>query len=139
MALLEYDPFYRAPNSKSNRVGSDGLITIICRICEKPICRQMYQGFSTAICAVCAGEIQAGRRPEDLIRDTVAKEDKERRDVLDDLGMGGFKVAGIGKRIKDVVATVKKVAQARKRKPLFAEKDKEPYDGPARETTEPRE
>jgi hypothetical protein len=121
---MYYDPYFLGANKR--RVGSDGLITIICRICEKPICRQMYQGFSTAICAVCQGEIDRGKRPEDIMQDVWSREEKAKADVYDDLGPLNYKVAGIGQRIKEVVQAVKQAAQARKRAPIFAKKDKVP-------------
>jgi hypothetical protein len=119
-----YDPLFLG--SRTRRVGADGLITIKCRICEKDICREMYRGFSTAICAVCQGEIERGKRPEDLMDEVHAREVKARDDVYDDLGPLGFKVAGLGQRIKEVVVKVKEAAQKRRRSPLFAKKDKEP-------------
>ena len=121
---MYYDPYFLGANKR--RVGSDGLITIICRICEKPICKQMYQGFSTAICAVCQGELERGKRPEEIMDEVYLRENKQREAVLDDLGPGGFKAVGIGQRIKEVVQKVKETAQGRKRGPLFSNKDKVP-------------
>ena len=117
------DPAVLGYGTRTSRLGADGRITIICYICEKPICRETYRGFSTAICAVCAGEIERGKRPEDIIAATVESEKKLRNQVLEDLGPGRFKVFGIGKRIKEVIETVKKAAQTRRRKPLFEGKD----------------
>jgi hypothetical protein len=37
------------------KVNPDGTVTVVCRICGKPLYRGMYQGFSTAKCSDCAG------------------------------------------------------------------------------------
>ncbi len=105
------------------RVNSDGTVTIICRICEKPICREMYRGFSTAICAYCSGELERGKRPDEIIRQMVAKEEEQGRELYNDLGMAGFKVAGIGKRIKEVIDTIRQKATGRRRGGLLTNKD----------------
>lgn len=120
------DPGLIGYGTRTSRLGADGLITIICYICEKPICREQYRGFSTAICAVCAGEIQRGNRPEDIIAKQVKKEWDDRNKVIDDIGPGGFKVFGIGARIKEIVQKVKVAAQGRRRKPIFEMKDEKP-------------
>lgn len=113
-----------AGDTGRKRVGSNGMLEIICRICEKKIVTQSYQGFSTAICAVCQGQIEAGKRPEDIIAAKGKEEANEAADLYNDLGPGGFKVFGIGKRFKEVVEKVKETATKRKRKALFSEKDK---------------
>lgn len=105
------------------RVGSDGLITIKCRICEKDICKEQYRGFSTAICTVCQGEIERGQRPEEIMAQVKAKEEEAARELYNDIGEANFKVTGIGQRLKEVVQKVKQAAQARRRAPLFAKKD----------------
>jgi hypothetical protein len=109
--------------TSGRRVNPDGTIDIKCRICGKTICREPYRNFSTAICAVCQGEIEAGRRPEDLILEVQAQEQNQARDVYNDLGTGGFKVIGIKERIKEVVEKIKTAASRRKRGSLFAKKD----------------
>ena len=121
--MFDADALQRGYGINRRRVNSDGLIEIICRICERPICKEQYRGFSTAICAVCQGELDAGRRPEDLIRQVVQDESRQRDNVLDDLGMGGFRAHGIGERIKQAIQKVRKAAQVRKRAPLFSVKD----------------
>jgi hypothetical protein len=105
------------------RVNSDGSVDIKCRICEKTICREMYRGFSTAICAHCSGELERGMRPEDIIRQTVAKEEEQGRELYNDLGTAGFKVSGIGKRIKEIVETIRQKATKRRRGSLLSNKD----------------
>jgi hypothetical protein len=37
------------------RVNSDGTVTVVCRICGKPLYRGLSHGFSTAKCSDCAG------------------------------------------------------------------------------------
>lgn len=105
------------------RINSDGTIDIICSICETTICRQPYRGYSTAICAHCSGELERGKRPEDIIREQLKVEDKQHRDVMDDLGQGRFKVWGLGKRIQEVVQEIRKAATKRRRGKLLENKD----------------
>lgn len=109
-----------------NRRGlnSDGSVTIICRICEKTISKEQYRGFSTAICAVCAGELERGKRPEEIMAQTVVMEREQAAEVYNDLGMGGFKAKGLGPRIKDLVERVRTVATKRRRGPLLSKRDK---------------
>ena len=106
------------------KVNSDGTITIICRICERPISREQYRGFSTAICAVCHGELERGKRPEEIIAQTIATERDQAADVYNDIGAGGFKARGLGARIKDLVEKVRTVATKRRRGALLSKKDK---------------
>lgn len=105
------------------RVNPDGTIDIKCRICEKTICREPYRKFSTAICAVCYGEIEKGKTPEEILAQVKAQEDAVGRGIIDDLGPTNFKVIGLGTRIKEVVEKVRKAATARRRSPLFEKKD----------------
>lgn len=114
---------YLGAGSRGRRVNSDGTVTIICRICEKIISKENYRGYSTAVCAVCAGELERGKRPEEIMAQRTISEQQEVADVYNDLGEGQFKVKGVGERVKDVIQKVKKAATARRRKPLFAEKD----------------
>jgi hypothetical protein len=109
---------------RGRRVGADGLIEIKCRICERTICKEMYRGFSTAICAVCSEQVERGRTPQEIMEDVRVVEEKGRTDVYEDLGQLGYKVTGLGTRMKEVVQKIKQKAFTRKRKPLFAEKDK---------------
>lgn len=106
------------------KVNSDGTITIICRICERPISREQYRGFSTATCAVCHGELERGKRPEEIIAQTISVERDQAADVYNDIGMGGFKAKGLGTRIKDLVEKVRTVATRRRRGALLSKKDK---------------
>jgi hypothetical protein len=105
------------------RVNSDGTVDIKCRICERTICREMYRGFSTAFCAFCSGELERGKRPDEIIRKVVAMEEEQGRELYNDLGQGGFKVAGIGKRTKEIVETIRQKATGRRRGPLLSNKD----------------
>jgi len=80
-------------------------------------------GFSTAICAVCHGELEAGKKPEEIVAQTVQRERDEAAELYNDIGMGGFKVHGLKKRIQQIVEEVRQAATRRKRSPLFAKKD----------------
>lgn len=108
---------------QGRRPNSDGTIDIICRICEQKICRQVYTGFSTALCAHCSGELERGMRPEDIIAKKLQGEEKQRLEAYDDLGNQKFKVHGIGKRIIHMIEEVKKKATARRRGKLMDHKD----------------
>ena len=116
---------FLGPAGRGRRVNADGTITIICSICEKIICKENYRGYSTATCAVCAGELERGKRPEEIMTQTAVREEQEAADMYNDLGMGGFKVKGIGQRIKEVIEKVKHAANIKRRKPLFAKKDED--------------
>lgn len=83
----------------------------------------MYKGYSTAICAVCQGELEKGKRPEDIIAQTKQREEDAAIKAIDDIGPGNFRVMGIGKRMREVLEKVKAKAQGRRRGSLFSEKD----------------
>src|SRR6266700_889408 len=87
---------------KGRRVGADGLINIVCRICEKTICRELYRGYSTAICAVCSEQLDRGLTAQEVLEQARLQDQQQLADVAEDLGPLNFKVAGIGKRMKDV-------------------------------------
>ena len=118
---LGYDPVLLGQRPK--RLHADGTITIICRICERPISRELFRGFATATCAVCYGELERGKRPEEIMAQVRKQEDVQRHDLYNDVGPKGFKAEGIGERIKDVITKVKTAAQRRRRSPLFSKKD----------------
>src|SRR6266566_4134745 len=109
---------------QGRRVGADGMISVKCLICEKTICRELYRGYSTAICAVCSGQLEQGKTALELMEQAREQEQKEVQGLAEDLGPLGFKVTGLGERMKDVVKKVKTKAAVRRRKPLFASKDK---------------
>lgn len=120
-----YDPRFSFLGAGTRRkVGSDGLITIVCRICTKPISREMYRGFSTAICAVCQGEVEKGKTPDEILAMVKKHEEIQRYEVYNSIGPSNFRVVGIGERIKDVVEKIRVAATKRRRTPLFANKDK---------------
>lgn len=106
------------------RLNTDGTINVMCRVCERVISRELYRGFSTAICLKCQGLLEQGKSVEEILAATKKEEETQAADLYNDVGT--FKVTGIGPRIKQVVAQVKQRAQARKRPPLFAEKDPKP-------------
>jgi hypothetical protein len=106
------------------RINPDGTIDIKCRICEKTISREPYRQFSTATCAVCYGELERGKTPEEIIANVKAADQLVVNELYNDIGPANFKVAGIGQRIKDKLKGIQKAAQARRRGPLFSKKDK---------------
>lgn len=106
------------------RLNPDGTVAIICRICEKTICNEGYRGFSTAICAVCHGELEKGKTPEEIMNQTIEREREQAADVYNDIGMGGFKARGFGKRMREVIQQVREVATRRRRSALLSKKDK---------------
>lgn len=108
----------------SRRVGSDGLVKIKCRICGKDISKEMYRGFSTAVCAVCQGEVEKGKTPDEILAMVKAQEENEKLGLYNEVGPGNFRAIGFGARIKEVIDKVRKTATRRRRSPLFANKDK---------------
>lgn len=125
MAEDPFNPLFSFLGAGTRRkVGSDGLITIVCRICTKPISREMYRGFSTAICAVCQGEVEKGKTPDEILAMVKKQEEIQRYEVYNEIGPSNFRVVGIGERIKDVVQKIREKATKRRRTPLFANKDK---------------
>jgi hypothetical protein len=118
---LGYDPVLIGQRPK--RLMSDGTIIIMCRICEKPISREAYRGFSTATCAVCYGEMEKGRTPQEIMADVQQAEKRQLHDLYNDLPQG-FRAHGFGARVKEVIQKVKIAAEKRRRSPLFSKKDK---------------
>lgn len=106
------------------KLNSDGTISIICRICTKVISKEGYRGFSTAICAVCQGEVEKGKTPEEILAMVKKQEEVQRHDLYNEIGPSNFRAMGIGERIKDVVQKIRTAATRRRRSPLFANKDK---------------
>lgn len=113
---------YLGPGTR-RRVGGDGLITILCRICGKPISREQYRGFSTAICAVCQGEVEKGKTPDEILAMVKKQEEVQKNDLYNEIGPGNFRALGIGERIKEVVQKIRVAATRKRRGPLFAKKD----------------
>lgn len=110
--------------SGRRRVGSDGLVTIVCRICEKPISKEMYRGFSTAICAVCQGYVDQGKTPDQILAMVKKQEEEVKYTLYNEIGPSNFRAIGLGERIKEVVQKIRTAATRRRRSPLFAKKDK---------------
>lgn len=106
------------------KLNSDGTISIICRICTKVISKEGYRGFSTAICAVCQGEVEKGKTPEEILAMVKKQEETQRHDLYNEIGPSNFRAMGIGERIKEVVQKIRTAATRRRRSPLFANKDK---------------
>lgn len=107
------------------RVGSDGRVKILCRVCGKIISVEGYRGFSTAICAVCQGELEKGKTPEEILAMVKKQEEEQKISVYNEIGPGNFKAIGFGTRVKEVIDKIRVAATRRKRAPLFAKKDVE--------------
>ena len=105
--------------------GSDGSITIRCRVCGKKIIRQQYRGFSSAICAVCQGEIEKGVTPEEILANVKKQEEVNKLGLYNGIGPGNFKAHGFGQRTKEVIEKIRKAATRRRRGPLFSKKDEQ--------------
>lgn len=105
------------------KLNADGTITIKCRICGKDISRQMYRGFSTAVCAVCQNEVEKGKTPDEILAMVKKQEENLKINLYNEIGPNNFRVIGIGKRIKDFVQEIREKATRRRRTPLFANKD----------------
>ena len=118
------NPLYTFLGSGGNRVGSDGRVKIKCRICGKTIAHETYRGFSTAICAVCQGEVEKGKTPDEILAMVKKQEDVERHELYNSIGQSNFRVVGFGQRLKEVVEKIRVAATKRRRSPLFANKDK---------------
>jgi hypothetical protein len=110
-------------NGTNRRVDSTGRVKIVCRICGKTIATESYRGFSTAICAVCQGEVEKGKTPEEILAMVKKREEAERHELYNEIGPSSFRAVGIGERIKDVVLKIRTAATKRRRSPLFAKKD----------------
>jgi len=68
--------------------------------------------------------LDRGLTAQEVLEQARLQDQQQLADVAEDLGPLNFKVAGIGKRMKDVVKKVKIAAAVRRRKPLFTQKDK---------------
>ena len=83
----------------------------------------MYRGFSTAICAVCQGEVERGKTPDEILAMVKKVETEQVHSLYNEIGPSGFRAHGFGQRIKDIVKKVREAATKRRRSPLFAKKD----------------
>lgn len=119
------DPMSGYLGASASRVRSDGRVKIRCRICGKTISTESYRGFSTAICAVCQGEVEKGKTPDEILAMVKKQEDVERHDLYNEIGPSNFRTVGFGTRIKEVVQKIRVAATKRRRSPLFANKDKQ--------------
>lgn len=102
---------------RSSRVAHDGTVMLKCYICEKDVCRVTYSGYGTVTCAVCQALKEEGLSIE-TIRDRIAREQIAEIVATDDLYnnlAGGFRAAGLGRKISDAVDKVKKRFAKKKR------------------------
>ena len=109
-------PFY-IPPSTGRRVRADGLIDVICRICEKTITSVSYDRnrFSTAICAVCQGAIDKGQDPVEVAERRRLEELQKAAEIQNEIGPSGFMARGLRRRVKEIVDAVKTRVTARRR------------------------
>lgn len=118
----------------NRRLNSDGTIDVHCKICGNFICRQMYKGYSTAICHWCANDIP---RPleEDPNPATVnlynEEESEKQRSGAYGLSGFAFKAVSLLKKVFKPKPTSEKIAGAKKRRPLFekAKGEEKPDEG----------
>lgn len=115
------------------RMNADGTVTIVCRICGKPLIRMMYAGFTTARCSDCAGistegmitgatTLPDGRviyQAEQLGDAILYPEQPEMEKV--GLTRAIFRALGFGrpKEPKPAAVESKKISREKKRKPIF--------------------
>ena len=121
------------------RVNNDGTITIVCRVCGKPLYRGMYQGFSTATCSDCMGvstenvvtggvTLPDGRviyQPEQRADAILYTEKPELEKV--GLARAVFRALGFGrpKEPKPPEVESRKIAREKRRKPIFGPEEKD--------------
>lgn len=119
------------------RVNSDGTITVVCRICGKPLIRMMYQGFSTVTCSDCKGiptdgvvtgatilpDGQVVYNAEQLADAILYPESPEIEKI--GLARSVFRALGFGrpKEPLEPAKESKKVSRERRRKPIFGPED----------------
>jgi hypothetical protein len=121
--------------SSLRKMNADGTITIVCRLCGRPIIRAMYQGFSTAICTECStgqepGVVQGAVMMPDgrllyqadanITVDAVLYSEEPEKEKIG-LARAVFRALGF-RRKKVAPAPVQKsreVAKSKQRKPLF--------------------
>jgi phage FluMu protein Com len=115
------------------RMNGDGTVTIVCRICSKPLYRGMYQGFSTAKCSDCAGvstdavvtgafTLPDGRVVYEAEQNADAILYTERPE-MEKVGLARavFRALGFGKpkQPKPQATESTKISREKKRKPIF--------------------
>ena len=119
------------------RVNRDGTVTVVCRICGKPLYRGTYQGFSTAKCSDCAGTSTEGVQTGAIILPDgqVVYQPQQYTDALlypespeiEKLGLARavFRALGFGrpKEPKPPATASKKMAREKRRKPIFGPED----------------
>lgn len=118
-------------------INNDGTVTIVCRVCGKPLYRGMYQGFSTATCSDCSGVSTA-----DMITGAVTLPDGrviyqpayaddallyQESPEVEKIGLARavFRALGFGRskepRPKSVESS--KISKEKRRKPIFGPDD----------------
>ncbi len=121
--------FPQQGTKEGRRIHADGTISIVCRICERVVARQLYRGFSTVICSVCAGLQEGGKTAEEIREEVRKREEQLVQDLYNhELGGQTFRAKGLGERITDKVKQIRQ-RLTRKRRPLLEEKDVEEKKG----------
>lgn len=139
MPLNDVQAFSSRGQGSLRRMNPDGTVTIVCRICGKPMYRGMYQGFSTATCSDCYGVptdkvvtgatvLPDGRvvyQAEQLGDAILYNEAPEMEKV--GLARAVFRALGFGrpKEPKPPAVESRKIAREKKRKPIFGPEDQE--------------
>jgi hypothetical protein len=136
----ELQAFSSQGGQTQRRLNSDGTITIICKVCGKPLHRGLYQGFSTAKCSDCAGvptddvitgatTLPDGRviyQPKSYAEDSLLYPEGG---VVEKVGLARavFRALGFGrpKEPKPPEVESRKVSRGKRRRPIFGAEEKE--------------
>jgi len=139
MPVNDVQAFSSQGGQTQRRLNSDGTITVVCKVCGKPIYRGLYQGFSTALCLDCAGI-----STDDVVTGAVTLPDgrviyqpKAYEDALlypespaiEKIGLARavFRAFGFGrpKEPKPPEVESKKASRGKRRIPIFGSEEKE--------------
>jgi hypothetical protein len=137
MPINDLQAFSSQGGRETRRINSDGSVTVVCKVCGKPIYRGLYQGFSTAKCSDCAGTptddvitgatiLPDGRviyQPKAYTDSLLYPEAPEVEKV--GLARAVFRALGFGrpKEPKPDQVESMKVAREKRRKPIFGPED----------------
>lgn len=103
------------PQYVGRRISADGTVSIICSVCGRQICRQIYNRFSTAICSYCQGAIEQGQDPSDVAERRRIEELNQADQVANELGSGGFLARGMKRRVQEIIDAVKQRVSSKRR------------------------
>ena len=133
MPINDLQAFSSQGMRQLRRMNPDGTVTVVCKICGKPLYRGMYQGFSTAKCSDCNGV-----STDDVITGAFTLPDGRvvyqaehtadailytERPEMEKVGLARavFRALGFGrpKQPKPEATESKKISREKKRKPIF--------------------